>query len=58
MEENEDDMRKKTLKFDKSLPYILQKDQNGTPVLPTANNLTLPKLKEVMRTYITMKYSK
>lgn len=53
----EGDAENSSFKFDKSLPFTLQTDAEGWPMLPEGDNLRLSKLKEVIRSFITMTYS-
>jgi hypothetical protein len=43
---------------DASVPWILQTDDNGWPILPLELHLPLPQLKEILRSFFTITYRK
>jgi hypothetical protein len=55
---SDEDADKPKPRSDKSLPYELQKNSDGWPILPHIEDLRLSKLKDMMRSFITMTYSK
>lgn len=42
---------------DKSIPWSLESNEDGWPVLPEEDNLRAPDLKDIVRSFITLTYS-
>ena len=55
---SDEDADKPKPRYDKSLPYELQKNDDGWPILPHTEDLRLSKLKDMIRSFITITYSK
>jgi len=53
---SDDKEEKKPLRYDKSLPYQLGSNGDGWPILPGQKDLRLSKLKDLIRSFITMTY--
>jgi hypothetical protein len=41
---------------DKSVPWPLKHDEDGYPVLPDTQGKTLPQLKDIVRSFVTLSY--
>jgi hypothetical protein len=41
---------------DKSVPWPLKHDQNGYPTLPDMEEKSLPDLKDIVRSFVTLSY--
>ena len=42
--------------IDKSVPFVLETDDEGWPLLPSAEDITLVRMKDIIRSYLTMIY--
>ena len=55
-DDSDDEEDKKPLRYDKSLPYQLDSNDDGWPILPGRKDLRLSKLKDLIRSFVTMTY--
>jgi hypothetical protein len=52
----EDDGRSHKVVADKSVPWPLKHDENGYPTLPDMVEKSLPDLKDIVRSFVTLSY--
>lgn len=43
---------------DKSVPWPLPHDKNGYPILPATEGKSLPEIKDIVRSFVTLSYRK
>jgi hypothetical protein len=51
-------VKKRGKNFDKSLPYDLDVDEDGWPIVPEGDKVSLQRLKDIVRSFLTVTYRK
>jgi len=42
--------------MDKGVPYPLESDEDGVPILPPNDKKSLPEIKQIVRSFLTLNY--
>jgi hypothetical protein len=50
--------RKNGGRKDKSVPWPMDSDEDGWPIMPEGDNLNAPDFKDIIRSFVTLTYSK
>jgi hypothetical protein len=56
-QEEGDDDNAPSLPVDKSVPWPLESDEDGWPLLPSLKELSLVQIKDIVRSFLTIIYS-
>jgi hypothetical protein len=48
----------KIIPMDKGVPYPLELDEDGVPILPPSEKKSLPEIKQIVRSFLTLNYRK